>query len=72
MYTSHFYYLFILSLYFTLLQILLTKGSAGRNKIHTNWLLLHAKSNKKVLLTKGNKNDRNQQINNNNNLITLE
>ena len=30
-----------------------------------------AKSNKKVLLAKSNKNDRNQQIDNNNNLITL-
>ena len=33
--------------------------------------MLRPKSNKKVLLAKSNKNDRNQQINNNNNLITL-
>ena len=38
----------------------------------TENILLRAKSNKKVLLTRSNKNDRNQQINNNNYLITLE
>ena len=38
----------------------------------TENILLCAKGNKKVLLTRSNKNDRNQQINNNNYLITLE
>ena len=37
--------------------------------VNEEGVLLRAKSNKKVLLTKSNKNDRNQQVNNNN-LIT--